>query len=102
MTRHRQPENKISDRLIELCTSGESVSSLVAQDPSLAPGDAWEKLYSKRRLKATTVSGKGPGDGSEGAEPQLIPQDELEKAARCGKWGPTRPSELFLRVGVDM
>ncbi|KXX76260.1 Minor cardiolipin synthase ClsB [Madurella mycetomatis] len=93
MTTHRQPKTRISDRLIGLCTSDESVSSLVARDPSLAPGDAWKKLYRERALKATTVGEKGPRESTL--------QDELEKAAWCGRWGPTKPSELFLRIYHD-
>jgi hypothetical protein len=35
----------ISPKVHELCTGTETVSSLVAKDPELAPGDAWKKLY---------------------------------------------------------
>ncbi|KAK4152999.1 hypothetical protein C8A00DRAFT_44007 [Chaetomidium leptoderma] len=80
----------ISDHITRLCTSSESVSSLIADDPCLAPGDAWEKLYGADARKAAA---KG--------ESESVTQDELERAAACGKWGPTRPSELFLRIYHD-
>jgi hypothetical protein len=82
--------NRISERLIRLCTSSESVSSLLAKQPSMAPSEAWERLYGEHALKAADGSGQ---DGSES-----VTQDELEKAAMCGKWGPTKPGELFLKV----
>ena len=34
----------ISDTVYGLCTSKDSVSSLVAADPELSPGEAWKKL----------------------------------------------------------
>jgi glutamine synthetase adenylyltransferase len=92
--RHPQPNNQINDRLIRLCTSSESVSSLIAKDPDLAPGDAWEKLYGDRALKAAQERSDINGT----IENISAPLDELEKATLCGKWGPTRPSELFLKV----
>jgi hypothetical protein len=77
---------------VRLCWSHESVSSLLAHDPNLAPGDAWEKLYGDRALKSAAKS------DSEGIKSDSVVQSELEIAANCGKWGPTKPSELFLRV----
>ncbi|KAK0636479.1 hypothetical protein B0T17DRAFT_605208 [Bombardia bombarda] len=85
----------ISDRLVELCTSSESVSSLLAEDPSLAPGEAWENLYGDHVLKST---GAAKVDGA--GQPHLT-NDALERAAKCGKWGPTKPSDLFLRIYHD-
>jgi hypothetical protein len=81
----------LPDHVVELCTNGESVSTFLAHDPTIAPGEAWKKLYghhvSKHSSKAVDAAGKGD-----------IAWEELEKAAKCGKWGPTEPSELFLRV----
>ncbi len=89
MTKH------ISDQVVQLCTSGQSVSSLLAKDPTLAPGDAWERLHGKHALKAAarrarSAKGKRKVEGDE---------SEVERAARCGNWGSCQPSELFLRVG---
>jgi hypothetical protein len=97
MTKHRRPESQISDQVVSLCTSTESVSSLLAEDPTLAPGDAWKRLYGDRALKA--IAGDAQDDhGSESPKPHPATHDELQRAASCGKWGPTKPSELFLRV----
>jgi hypothetical protein len=81
----------LPDHVIELCTSNESVSSLLAQDPQLAPGEAWKKLYGHHATKHNSKAIDSAGKAS-------IGQEELERAAKCGKWGPTQPSELFLRV----
>lgn len=82
----------VSDRIYELCNSTESVSAMLAKDPTMAPGDAWKKLYGHH-------VGKDSGSHSAGGSGERRTVEEaLEKAARCGKWGPTQPSELFLRV----
>ncbi|KAK1836892.1 hypothetical protein QBC39DRAFT_403003 [Podospora conica] len=85
----------ISDRVVELCTSTSSVSALMAEDPSRAPGDAWDVLYGEWK------SSKPPDDDYLKEGSGLDWKDELERAARCGKWGPTQPSELFLKIYHD-
>ncbi len=87
-----KPPTTFSNRTYELCTSKESVSSVLAADPSLAPGDAWRKLYGHHVGKLTTSKAANDAGKSE-----VSPAD-LERAAKCGNWGPTQPSELFLRV----
>ncbi|KAK4125704.1 hypothetical protein N657DRAFT_568968 [Parathielavia appendiculata] len=105
MTKHHERSNLISDRIIRLCASNESVSSLLARDPNLAPGDAWDRLYGERALKVADKDAQKNLDdylnGSKVTEPESFGEDELEKAARCGKWGPTRPSALFLKIYHD-
>lgn len=82
----------IDDDLFKLFTSNETVSSLLAQDPKLSPGDAWQKLYGHHKSKLS-----GP-KSIHGAGKQTASAQALQRAAECGKWGPTQPSELFLRV----
>jgi hypothetical protein len=99
MTTHRQPSTHISNQIIRLCTSGESVSSLLARDPNLRPSDAWEKLYGDAARK----TGKGEDVTESELNQQLGNHGEgipaaLEWAAKCGNWGPTKPSDLFLKV----
>jgi hypothetical protein len=85
----------ISDKVYKLCTSQESVSALLAQDPTMAPGDAWKTLYG------------GHAVGETDSKPTAITHrdwhtpEDLQKALECGKWGPTEPSELFLRVSAS-
>lgn len=84
---------RISDRVYELCRSPQSVSSLLAEDPSLSPGEAAKKLYHPDVVSI-----------SEGHPPkERIPatEEELQRAYECGNFGPTRPSELFLRIFHD-
>lgn len=82
----------ISDKVYKLCTSPESVSSLLAKDPTLTPGEAWKKLYDGHAAWE-----KDSKDTARAHRDQIITED-LKRAAECGKWGPTQPSELFLRV----
>lgn len=86
----------ISDKVYKLCTSKESVSALLAQDPTMAPGDAWKTLYGghatgEKESKSTAIAHRD----------NHTPED-LQRALECGNWGPTKPSELFLRVSSDI
>lgn len=86
------PAETFSDKTFTYCTAKDSVSALLAADPTLAPGDAWHKLYGHHVPKlSSSKSMKHCGKGE-------VSQENLEKAEQCGKWGPTQPSELFLRV----
>jgi hypothetical protein len=85
--------HKISDRVYQFCTSEDSVSSALAKDPSIAPKEAAKKLYG--HVKVSVTSGKPPHT----RKPAM--QEDLQRAFECGKWGPTRPSELFLRIFHD-
>lgn len=87
-----QFSSPISDKFYDLFTSNENVSSLLALDPTMNPGDAWHKLYGHHAGKP---SGKHSVDHAGKHAPSL---QELKRAADCGHWGPTQPSKLFLTV----
>jgi hypothetical protein len=79
----------VHDRVFTACQSKETVSSLLAKDPTLAPGKAVHSLF--------------PGDGKpESTSPVKTPspatQEELHRVFETGKWGKTRPSDMFLTV----
>ncbi|KAI1106634.1 IQ calmodulin-binding motif protein [Jackrogersella minutella] len=87
----------ISERVHQLCLSSESVSSILAQDPSLPPGEAWKKVvghhdhpHDQNSKGDVCQIGKGP-----------IDPKEIEKARSCGRWGSQEPSDLFLRMYHD-
>jgi len=92
MEQNSKSVEAFDDRVYRWCTSPESVSSLLAADPTLAPGDAWKRLYGYNVKK--TSNSKAVDHAGEGA----LSQADLSRAEQCGKWGPTQPSELFLRV----
>lgn len=77
----------ISDEIFKLYISPDSVSSLLAKDPNMSPGQAWKQLY-----------GHHVGGHAHPSDRQDRENDHLERAAKCGHWGPTEPSELFLKV----
>ncbi|KAK0715242.1 hypothetical protein B0H67DRAFT_237017 [Lasiosphaeris hirsuta] len=89
----------LSDRLVELCTSSQSVSSLLAENPSLPPGEAWVRLFGGWKSSKPAHHDAKKENG--GREPGGESEDELMKAAKCGSWGPTQPSELFLKIYHD-
>lgn len=79
----------VSEKVLDFCQRKTTISSELARDPTLAPGHVVKKLY-----------GTDVADHAElkhFKEPRASAED-LEKAYQCGKWGSTRPSELFMRV----
>lgn len=79
----------IPQLIYELCRGDLSVSSELARNPALSPHDACKKLFGvdpndRKATKKVDTSKQAAGD--------------LEQALQCGKWGKTRPSDLFLRV----
>ena len=89
----RPMAHKISDRVFSWCTSRDSISEALSKDPTLAPGKVAEKLYGKEGISVTEK--KAP------KHRESATQEDLERAYQCGKFGPTKPSELFLRIFHD-
>lgn len=82
----------LDEPLAQYCQSNDSVSALLAQDPTLTPGQAWKKLsshYNRKSHESQDIRDIGKGE---------VTDEQLELAFKCGKWGRTRPSRLFLRV----
>lgn len=75
-----------SDFVYDLCHGTETVSSVLANDTSSTPGEVAQRLFSKKELPRSSSEEHGGYD--------------LERAYECGKWGDTRPSELFLKVCI--
>ncbi|KAK4144606.1 uncharacterized protein C8A04DRAFT_11437 [Dichotomopilus funicola] len=96
MANHQRQIPRLNDHTIRLCTSDESVSSLVARNPDLAPGDAWKKLHGDDAWKHLEGRGRHEDKFDDSED-----KTELSRTAECGKWGPTKPSELFLRIYHD-
>jgi len=83
----------ISDKVYNLCRAEATVSSEYARDPTQAPGEIAARLYGSEGV--SVVEGKP----SKSRKPASA--EELERAYQCGRFGKTRPSELFLRVFHD-
>lgn len=86
---------QITPTVVKLCQSEETVSSEIAKNPSLSPGEVATKIYDKRE---TT------GRPSRYADDELTPAsaEDLKQASSCGRWGPTQPGELFLGAYHDV
>ena len=78
-----------SEKVHALCGASETVSSVLARDPTLAPGDVVKKFY-----------GLPPQDIESDAEKKKISSEEaLQRAFVCGKWGSNaKPTTLFLKA----
>lgn len=76
----------ISDFVCDLCQSPDTVTSVLAKSAECTPGDVAKKLFAKRQLPRTSNEERRGYD--------------LERAYECGRWGATRPSDLFLKVSV--
>jgi hypothetical protein len=79
----------VSQKVYDLCQGSVTVSSELAQDPTLSPGKVAKKLYG---------DDVGGHDEHKAFNLPKATIDDLERAYLCGKWGSTRPSDLFLRV----
>lgn len=96
----------LSEKLVAMCTSLDSVSALLAEDPSMPPGDAWKKLYGGVAKAAASeaeadVKEKGVNSLKDAITQGKLSPEEMEKATKCGKWGNKTPSDLFLTVSPD-
>ncbi|KAG4025551.1 hypothetical protein MFRU_055g00240 [Monilinia fructicola] len=91
----RKPGAMISDKVYKLCTSKETVSSLLAKDPTMAPGDAWKQLYGGH------AAGEKESKNEARRHRDTATPEDLQRALECGNWGPTQPSELFLKMYHD-
>jgi len=83
----------VSEQVFKFCQSTETVSSAIAQNPNEAPGDVVKRLFGhfKKDLHY---------DPEQHGRPAASPQD-IETAYSCGRWGPSRPSPLFLQAFAD-
>ncbi|KAI0482241.1 hypothetical protein GGR56DRAFT_619132 [Xylariaceae sp. FL0804] len=86
---------RIGDRLYELCRREEaSVTALVAADGGKKPAaEAWKTLFGKPHHG-------GDRDIRDIGRGRLSAEERL-RAKSAGNWGPTEPSELFLRIFHD-
>ncbi|KAK5994201.1 hypothetical protein PT974_07644 [Cladobotryum mycophilum] len=82
----------VSQHVVRLCQEAETVSSILANDPTVAPGEAVKRLYGHHKKDVHQIPNRDrPASSSE----------ELESAFKCGRWGPTMPSPLFLHAFAD-
>lgn len=79
----------VAQKIYDLCHAEQTVSSELAKNPTEAPGEIAKRLYGDEREKVLS---------SDHFKDYSISDEDLERAFECGKWGPTRPSKLFLQV----
>lgn len=100
----------ISERVAKLCQAAGSVSDDFAQNPGTAPADLALRRYGKSNaLEEEVNQHHGPQihqqhhlpPSKTGLDEDNVSAAELDNARRCGKWGPTAPSDFFLKVYHD-
>jgi phosphatidylserine/phosphatidylglycerophosphate/cardiolipin synthase-like enzyme len=93
----------VSEHVLELCQATETVSSTLAKNPIESPGDVVKRLYGhhKKDLNYGYDLKKDSEYGYEQHPPVPSPES-LELARKCGRWGPTQPSVLFLQAFADV
>lgn len=84
----------VSDRVFKLCQETSTVSSDFAKNPTEAPTEIAKRLYGN-----TKPATKHDFPGVDRPAAAIA---DLERALQCGKWGPSQPSEFFLRVWNDV
>lgn len=79
----------VSDYVISLCCESATVSSAWAKDPTIAPSTIMSHLYGQYPRDRTCVPN---------ARQKRTSSTEQRDAWKCGKWGQTEPSALFLQA----
>ncbi|KAH6603530.1 hypothetical protein Trco_008305 [Trichoderma cornu-damae] len=82
----------VSDHVLGLCRTANTVSSILAKNPTEAPGDIAKRLYGHYGKDIR----RSPDDGRPSPSPEIS-----DLAIKCGRWGPTTPSPLFLKAFAD-
>ncbi|EMC96773.1 hypothetical protein BAUCODRAFT_34168 [Baudoinia panamericana UAMH 10762] len=85
---------KAEDQILQWCQSKDSISSHYAQDPTKSPSDIGQKLFGSHHLHSSST--KAP------TERLVASPETLEWARRCGNFGNTQPSQLFLQAYHDL
>jgi len=78
----------ISDFVYDLCHEHETVSTRLAANSKEVPGDVAKQLFAKAKSLPKS-------------DTELKAEYDLQRAFDCGKWGTSRPSDLFLKVRTD-
>ena len=95
---YRQPLSRsffrpdmITARVYRLCHANMTVTAELARDPSQVPSKVFHDLY------------EGHDSENPGSELKVVTDEEdaLRRAAECGNWGVSQPSELFLKVNIE-
>lgn len=79
----------VSENVYKLCNETETVSSALAKDPALSPGDAVKQIYSQ------------PANGVDNGSNGKLATSEDASSIACGRWGKTEPTPLFLQAFAD-
>ncbi|TVY42488.1 hypothetical protein LSUB1_G003283, partial [Lachnellula subtilissima] len=87
----------VSQHVLDLCQATDSVSSVLARTPTEAPGTIVKQLYGHCKQD---LHHEPEGYGHRFTPSPLQPM-ELELAFKCGRWGPSHPSPLFLQAFAD-
>ncbi|KAF9294033.1 hypothetical protein BGZ88_004565, partial [Linnemannia elongata] len=85
-------DHMVSENVLQLCQATVTVSSVLAKDPTAAPGEIVNNLYGHYKK----VFNHNPEKNRPAASAQA-----QEQALKCGRWGPTQPSPLFLQAYAD-
>jgi len=87
-------ETRISDQLYSQYRSNDSVSNELKTRPTEEIAQICKHLYGSHHT--AEVESKPPH------ERQVATEADLQRALQCGRFGDTRPSELFLRAYHDV
>ncbi|KAI0685630.1 hypothetical protein BC835DRAFT_1383153 [Cytidiella melzeri] len=82
-----------SDAIYKLFTGGKTVTAAMEEDPKQAIDKVAEKVFPEKAKTATKSKHMRVHDS--------YTKEELDRAAECGKF-PYRPSDLFLKMYVDV
>jgi len=82
-------------KIFECCTAQDTVTSLYAKNPSKTPGELAVQLFGTHHVQHPAVK-------IHSSERRHASTQDLEWARKCGHFGNTQPTELFLRAFHDI
>lgn len=102
----------ISENVYGLVHGKDTVTSVLAQDPSRPVGDVVAQLYGKhgsafkdasaeQKHTVERITEKFSKLGKTKPHGEELSKEDLDRAAECGNFG-RRPSDLFLKARLDM
>ena|ERR1700753_871455 len=82
----------LSDKILKWTTETPSVTQLLEKDPTKSPAAVAKELFGHEAIS------NGHSNSLSASASASLSEAELERTRKCGKWGNSQPSELFLSM----
>ncbi|KAM0747598.1 hypothetical protein T439DRAFT_366513 [Meredithblackwellia eburnea MCA 4105] len=98
----------LSDNLVKLTSaSSPTITSALVADPTAAPGELAKSLFAVKQRRLSNLLDKLSLKKDKTIEENITENtneptlEDLARAAECGRFGETKPSDLFLKIYLE-